>query len=232
MFCSSELRGDVPLIVNDGLHKNLLESLALVSGTDRKIIALGMERAVHLEELLMTSCAGYVPFERRDARKPGHSHGRFSQIAFSVLRERFIPIAEELGIDRPPRSVYLKRGGAARQILNLDEVETTLLEAGFVTVRPEKLSFVEQVALFSSAEHIVGASGAAMANMIFCKPHARVSICIGIHPDTSYWYWQNMACAAGNSVNYILCRNRPSSNPTIHDDFTVDLSALKDAIQR
>lgn len=45
---------------------------------------------------------------------------------------------------------------------------------GFLCVRPETLGLREQAALFHDADVIAGASGAAFANIAFCRPGTRV----------------------------------------------------------
>ena len=62
---------------------------------------------------------------------------------------------------------------------------------GFAVVRPEHLSFTEQVALMSSAEMVVGESGAAMANLGFCPPGAKV---LEIQPERFVENWTRGMC--------------------------------------
>ena len=63
-------------------------------------------------------------------------------------------------------------------------------EKGFELVATELLSFKEQVRLFSEADIIVGPSGAAFANIIFCQPGTKViplSLGEGHFADLSLW---------------------------------------------
>jgi hypothetical protein len=45
---------------------------------------------------------------------------------------------------------------------------------GFTAIKPETLSYEEQVAIFSSADIIAGLSGAAFTLLAFCKPKCKV----------------------------------------------------------
>ncbi len=87
MFCMDKRFEGVPVIVNDGLHQNIMESLLLVTGVDREIITLPIGRALVVDKLYLTSVAGYVPFERRKNKLTNHSHGMFSPRAFETLRK-------------------------------------------------------------------------------------------------------------------------------------------------
>lgn len=125
-----------------------------------------------------------------------------------------------------PKKIYLRRNSGVRKVLNSSEIERALVALGYAVIEPEKLSFTQQVQLFSHAESVVAPSGAAAANIIFCPPGTRITILIGRFPNTSYWYWQNIAAASGNLVRYALCETAPGSPQGIHADFLVNLEDL------
>ncbi len=229
LFCGDSRFSKVPIVINDGLHRNIMESLVLVTGSDRQIIAVPVGRALEIQKLFLTSVAGYVPFERRPTRLTGHSHGMFSPAAFAAIRRT---MQHQAGpVDAPwPEKIYIRRNSGARKVTNAAELENLLVGQGYVVVEPERLSFVQQVQVFQQARVIVGSSGAAMANIIFAAPGTRIVILISKFPDTSYWYWQNIAVAAGNQVVYVLGESVNRQKPGIHDDYVVAASDLSDAI--
>jgi capsular polysaccharide biosynthesis protein len=55
-------------------------------------------------------------------------------------------------------------------MLNEDDVRALLEPAGFETVFMEGRSVAEQAELFAAADVIVAPHGAAMANLVFCRP--------------------------------------------------------------
>ena len=228
LYCSAEKALGVPLIVNDGLHKNLMESLRAVAGDKREIVALPTGSCIRVEHLSLTSVAGYVPFERRSNRLKNHSHGRFSPFALLSMRQCL-----QDSLDAPSgssiRRVFIKRNSGIRNITNAREIEEILVAHGFSVVEPELLTQAQQIVLFSNAEVVVGATGAAMANLIFCKPTAKIIIMISDYKFMPYWYWQNMACAVGNKVIYVLgkCIGLKTH---LHSDFIVNTSDLIEAI--
>jgi len=226
MFCADERFAQVPLIVDAGLHRNLMESLLLVSGGEREVICLPIGRAIAVERLYVTSACGYVPFGRRNTKLSGHSHGVFSPVALERVRAKLIEAAQQSGGVELPEKIYLRRTSGTRKVTNVAEIEKLLVSHGFAIVEPEKLSFVEQVSLFSNAKVVVGSSGAAMANIVFCRPGTEINILISVFADTSYWYWQNIACATGNEVQYVLGRSERSDKLGIHADFKIDPTNL------
>lgn len=223
LFCGEARYAGVPIIVNDGLHRNLLESLQLVTQGTRRIVTLPIGRAVTVERLYFTSNAGYVPFDRRPGRLGGHSHGRFSPDAFGRMREVLTDAIRALPSPAWPKKVYLRRNSGARKVVNASEIEHALVARGYAVIEPEKLSFIQQVQLFSQVEAVVASTGAAVANIVFCPPGTHISIFISCYADTSYWYWQNIAAASGNVVRYVLGEAAVGGGQGIHADFHVDV---------
>ena len=57
-----------------------------------------------------------------------------------------------------------------RPLVNEDEVVDALARLGFTPIKPETLSFADQVRLFRGAEAIVAPHGAELTNLGFCRP--------------------------------------------------------------
>lgn len=226
MFCAEKRFAKVPLIVDAGLHRNLMESLLLVAGGEREIVCLPIGRAIAVDCSYVTSACGYVPFGRRNTKLAGHSHGVFSPVALKKVRVRLIEAVQQPGGVELPEKIYLRRTSGTRKVTNVAEIEKLLVSRGFAIVEPEKLSFLEQVRLFSNAKVVVGSSGAALANIVFCQPGTKINILISVFVDTSYWYWQNIACATGNTVKYSFGKVLQNGVVNIHSDFQVDSSVI------
>lgn len=213
---------DVPLVLDSGLHRNILMALRMIAGEGRQLIELVAGEYRPIQVLHVISPCGYIPYERRPgtAHLPGHSDGIFSPSALGSMRDTLragIPDSDAT----IKKKVYIKRNSQYRNLINALDVEALLLESGFEIIEPEKLDFYEQVRLFSNAEVIVGATGAAFANLVFCKPDARIVIMISRHESMPYYYWQNMANATGNRVIYVMGDTGSVASGDIHGDFTV-----------
>jgi capsular polysaccharide biosynthesis protein len=73
------------------------------------------------------------------------------------------------------RKLYLSRANAwPRKVVNEAELLSLLLERGFEVTDCGKLSFDEQVRLFSEAKCVVGPHGAAFTNILWSSPGTRV----------------------------------------------------------
>lgn len=231
LFCSVEKFKNVPIVVNDDLHKNIFESLLLIAGAEREIIVLPIGRALVVGELCITSVAGYVPFERRTNKLKGHSDGVFSPEAFSLLRDRLTLLVPVNCDEVWPEKIFLRRNSGVRRLTNVGDVEKLLLSKGFVIVEPEKLSFLQQVKLFSTAKEIVSSTGAGLVTAICCNPGTHVAVLMSQHKNMIYRYWSNMLFPLGIKVSYALGDIIENYDLGIHGDFKVDTKTVLELLE-
>ena len=219
----------LPLLLDAGLHINIQSSLMAIVGGAAQLVWVPNGTQIRVDQLTVTSPTGYVPFDRRSSTLSDYNQGKFSPRALAALREQ-LTTALPPSQHPTPKKVFLRRNSKARSMVNADAIEARLVDEGFDVVSTELLSFAEQFHLFSGAEVVVGATGAAFANLIFCKPTTKIVICIAKFEDTSYGYWQNLACASGNEVTYALGKISNTMIKTIHSDFWVDEAAVMQAV--
>ena len=123
--------------------------------------------------------------------------------------------------------IYLKRSRSLRrECINIDEVESLLVNTlGFQPVELEKFSFHDQVSILNNCDFIVGPSGAAWTNIIFCDSEKCVkAICWGMvlkHINT----WQPLANSANVELTKIFTTN-PHSYRLCCNDLSENISAL------
>ena len=73
------------------------------------------------------------------------------------------------------RRIFIGRGGAKhRNLVHEEEISRELGKKGFEKVDCGNLSVLEQARIFASADMIVGAHGAALTNLVFCRPGTKV----------------------------------------------------------
>lgn len=229
-FCAAEKYSNIPIIVDRGLHPNIMESLVWVVGSSRLVITLDKDQSLGVKELYVTSVCGYVPYGPRNNNKSANE-GLFSPYAFNRLLAR---LSDHISTDDKcewPKKIYLKRNSLVRNLINCNQIEKVLLAFGYNVIEPEKLTFLQQVKLFQNAESIVGSSGAALANIIFCKKSTNVLILIPEYKNTLYLYWQNIACAVGVLVTYILGDLSKKKPMGIHSDFYINPDELVSALK-
>jgi capsular polysaccharide biosynthesis protein len=225
----------IPLIIDCELHANLMQALEMVVAEDAQCVGLEEGALLQVKSLHVVSACGYIPFKRRPGTShfTDHSHGLFSPSALLGIRDlikskiaNLQPNTEVVAIHK---KIWIKRNSTYRNVSNVNEIEAALIARGFAVIEPEKLSFSEQVSIFGNADIVVGATGAALANLIFCKPETKIIILIADFKHMIYGYWHNMAASAGNQVSYVLGA-AVGGISNIHSDFRIEITDLLEAI--
>lgn len=229
VFCAQEEFTSVPLIVNAGLHPNIMESLLSICGDQRIIYTLAPGRGVKVDKLYMVSACGYVPYEFRTRNNEYLYPGMFSPYALGLVRENILKTEKESNYTALSDKVFLKRNSAGKQAVNFPAVYNILKTNRYQFVSPETLSFINQVALFNKSKIIIGSSGASIANVIFAGDDTKIIILIGTSKKVSYGYWQRIARACGKDVIYVLGEVPITDKSSNQPSFIVPIEGLTEA---
>jgi hypothetical protein len=109
-----------------------------------------------------------------------------------------------------PRMLYVQRGTSTRHVTNKEQLLSWAAEAGFdIIPAPRNLTnFCAQVALFASADLVVGTHGSHLTNIAWMRPH---SVVIELSPH--HFYWPAFKIVAGHArLHYLEWRNPFPSN--------------------
>ncbi len=129
--------------------------------------------------------------------------------------------------ETPKRRIYLQRDNRGlRTITNIAQVERLLYKYNFEFVNPAHLSFLEQVELFSKAEIVIGASGAAFTNLLFMAPSSKAILLYPSAQCTNYYIFQPLADASGVELIHVLTVPEDTSG-SLHGDASVNIQELQ-----
>jgi len=120
---------------------------------------------------------------------------------------------------------FITRSKTAGRHCNEDEIVKVLQPYGFEVVSPQDYSFEEQMSLFAGAEWIVGSTGAAMSNLLFCGSNCKI-ICLGV--CKKYYepcIFNTIAYINGCKIWYVAPIN-DNKGHGFHSDFQVDIHAF------
>jgi capsular polysaccharide biosynthesis protein len=127
------------------------------------------------------------------------------------------------------RKIYVARGSTIRRALTNEKEVSMLLESfGFEIVDCSNLSVEEQAVLFAQSEIIVGAHGAAFANLVFCRPGATVLEIFGT-PENQKIYWL-MSNHMGLRYHYLMAEPADGGGGNTAN-ITVDLGLLARSVE-
>ncbi len=139
---------------------------------------------------------------------------------FAALAARFTPSRP----DRPGtgRPVYFsRRGFSGRIMVNEGTLEAALAARGVTILRPEKMTVAAQIAAVAQAPVIIGASGAALANLCFLGHGARM---VELRPDPVREPWLDLAAAQLGIDHRIIRADGPLPRDQV--PFTAQLRQL------
>jgi capsular polysaccharide biosynthesis protein len=155
-------------------------------------------------------------------------------------REIFARVARDVaGVKNsaPKRRIFLSRqsitresNGTYRALLNEAELVEALSARGYEIVEPETLSFADQIRLFSEAELVIGLGGAALFNVVFSPPGARI-----VTIESSSAFVHAHACifsALGHHYGVIFGRQDPNDATPVQKRWSVDVRGVIEAIRQ
>ena len=129
------------------------------------------------------------------------------------------------------KRVFISRENMSRRrILNRKEIMNVLSTHGFRKYCPESLTIAEQVALFESADILVGPTGGGFTNMIFSK---EVDIIEIFQPNHFITWFFELASVLGHEYLPLFgdsVDKYPNLSPH-HYDFTVSASHINDVLE-
>ena len=187
----------VPLIVDADMPRQHFESLKAVMG-DWPVHLHRPRTLLHVAKLWLASTPTFQP-DRFD--RPYWMGSALSEPHLDYLRRRALEKVVP-GPELPGRIYLSRRALRGRSVRNERRLEKEFERAGFLRVRPETLSFLEQVRLFHNAEVVAGPGGAAMTNLLFCRPGAKVLGLTG-ERNRTYSMWANLSRKAGAQFLYV-----------------------------
>lgn len=125
----------------------------------------------------------------------------------------------------PQRKLYVsRRDAAARPLVNDAEISALLEAHGFETVMLTGKPVAEQIRLFSSASHVVGAHGAGLVNILFCQPGA--ALCELQMLSNVQWTIRRMASVAALRYGCVIGRAEDDAAELHHRRWHVDPGEL------
>jgi len=127
------------------------------------------------------------------------------------------------------RRLYIPRKGK-RGLTNAAEVERELLSRGFEPFEPAGATELDQK--FADVAHIVGVHGAALANLVFCRPGTRI---LELMPSDTPWPFYYSLCSSGGMpygvvVGKSLIERRRKTQVPPNSAFTVPIDEFRAAL--
>lgn len=220
---------NVPVIIDEDVLKiNSLKLIfeKLMENTERKYLSICKEKDYVVKELYYFSSINHLTPQHTNPYIEKASDFLFDKTYFERYKKYLISLKDEK-TDFPKR-IFISRMNIRKRNFNEESVYQTLKPLGFVMIAPETLPFEKQIALFNNAEFIVGGSGAAFTNMMFCSEDCRTIIIIGRGGNPSACF-NAPAFFNGASISYYQSTEKKGVG--IHMDFSVNIKDFESFVR-
>jgi capsular polysaccharide biosynthesis protein len=190
-----------PYLISEGLHPNLMEALGYLEAGDRPVRSLKRDRLYRVAELFYPGALTRVLNNYYQPAGPSNT-----TLPVALLSRMVAAIKARIGLSeqKPWRRVYLHREGL-RTMANQGQLEEVLAAQGFEILDLAGLSTKAQIGLFSQCAQVVAATGAAVTNIMWCQPGARIAVLYPKHPASNFGIWQALADVAGAHIDHVEC---------------------------
>ncbi len=226
---------NLPILVDNGIAENLLESIETIVNKPRRIVKLGQYDQICIGELLNISPTSYCPHEFRDFFKAHEEGFQFFFSGFALnkmratLRSRYARYS-----NGKKKKIYLKRTRLwsynDRNIENLDEIENLIDQYDIESTNITGLTFAEQARIFMNADFIVAPTGAALANMIFAKPGCRIIVLSASYKGATYDYFNQIAHLLGHKLCFVIGPQIEDNRYHMNRNYVIYPSHLMEAL--
>jgi len=222
-----DIPADIPILI-DQICLDIpqyREILDMLNKKGHPLVGVAQDEFFEVSELFYVNCPDFIPPETKNANTGYASDIQFDIKALKDLRNFLLPHAS---LRTFPKRIFLSRKNASdRRRFNEEELIQVCADFGFEVVFPEKLSFCEQMSLFNQAEWIVGGSGAAFTNLLFCKEKSKALIFYKTRMPFSGF--STIAQFSGVDLRYIT-EETPEIKihlNTVHDPFNINVSDFR-----
>lgn len=127
------------------------------------------------------------------------------------------------------KDIYIsRRNFHNRRWVNEMEAEEIFSQRGFEIIFPEKLSFQDQVNIFSSCNNIAGALGAGLSNICFSPRNTKI---VMIDNGMYDFFFYDLSCIREQEFSWIFTKKIALENVTLlHEDWAADSSFISTAL--
>jgi capsular polysaccharide biosynthesis protein len=205
----------------------LFEALEMVNFRKFKVRFIAPGESVQVEKLWWLPSENLSVFNKRAGLSYSVEDFLFSPAILSQFRDEIITKIKNTKTSTPKR-IFLARP-PHRRPYNEEEVFAVFQQYGFEKVRPDLLSFAEQVSLFQNSEAIAGPTGAAWTNLLFSE---RDTSCFYWRPDEygEFEVFNNLAQLSGSTMNSFIFKTGTKGMSELYDlSFQVPVSEIQNA---
>ena len=223
-----EVYADYPILISEKA-KEIEAIAAFLRALDlrREILYLRTDTYYQVGDLLTITPPNYTVANFNGKTRYDISDSYFRPSSLQFIRKTGLACQKCQSLRKPSSSkIFLARKGVFRPY-NQDAVWEVLYPEGFDIVYLEDLSFADQVSLMQHARLILGPTGSAWANLIFCNAGAK-ALCWMAEEYGQFSCFSHIAVSMGVDMEYLLYETgSTNSRELFYREYTVDISRIR-----
>lgn len=229
-----DIDSSIPLLL-DASARDIPTMKQLVEYTNihnREVVYMDYGFCYEVENLYYITSSNVIAPNIKSKRFDLGQMAFFTSCSLEYLRSILLPF--KANIQTPEYVFIARRKATKRRGYNEQECGDILKDLGFVEVYPETLTLAEQMTVFNNAKIIVGATGAAFTNLIFCSN--KTNIVILSNYKVGFPYFSSIASFVGSRLIYLYDKKLgevPNYKTSYaHEAFHVDVKDLKELVSK
>ncbi len=220
---------NIPVLIDEKIKKYpQMEELLHIVIACQKIIYVPDESRVKVGTLIQLSMNTWMPMNVDSWNVFKVSDNLIAQSGIVNIRS----CVKEYIKEQTQRKIYISRKKCdSSRLVNEQELIPIFEEAGFEIVYTECLSYLNQVELFSSARCVVGATGAALTNLLYCHQETIIG-CI-VPKEYNFYIYSTIAyfVSGGGKILFLNPDIVYKSACIASDQYQVNVEQCKKYIQ-
>ncbi len=202
------------VLAHDTNFKNITDQIFGIFGIDRRDVYYSGNDPVLVKRLLLV-----------------HGVTCHSIYASRLIQDFFDFISGPITPGRDKKIFVSRSLASTRRFLNSEEIEMYFSNNGYIIINPERLSFTDQMSIFKGANNVIGASGAALTNIVFCQPGSDI-FCIMPENASEVLFWHLANLAKLRYFEWRVPTFGPQLGPLDWDrDMVIDIDKLDSIIK-
>lgn len=186
-----------------------------------EIIYIDHRTDLYIDELFYINNENNIVFNSKEIL----SSPNFSILSKSLIkevRETILQSSTCLSKDFP-KKIFLARKENAARSYNQNEILEYFMSKDFTPLYLEDYDLYEQVCIFNNADFIVGPSGAAWSNIIFCSPNCKAISWLPTHLS-KFSIFSTLARLNDCQLKFIITSSDDPNN--IHSSYNLDINEI------
>ncbi len=224
----SSIPMSVPILV-DSVVRNVesMKTLLSIFCKNRQIVYIDKYTKAHINTRYFPSNVNVLPPQIKDIRSVRAEDVVFDLTALQYLRGKILEFGKNNEPSNLPkyRYIFISRKNRTNRAYNEDEVVPLIKEFNYTILCPDTLTVPAPTFVFSNADYIVAASGAALSNIICCKPGCKILV-FSLRSKLSIF--STIATAVGAELRYFPCT--PLYKDNLQSPFTVNIQLLSETL--